>query len=109
MSAYKRGLEVLGDGVGDFLPFLNIVGKVAGGAGGLTGGGSPAGGAAKSEPSKADVEAAVQKAIEQDRAKQARAKEVAKAEASAKTTQLLLVSILGVLGLGGAYLLIRKK
>ena len=97
-KAYSHGLDVLGLGVGDFVPWLNVVGKVAGG---LTGGGGD-----DKDKQKAATEEAIKRALEQERLKQA----AAKAEHDAAVTRWILVGTVGVVGLGGlAFLATRKR
>jgi hypothetical protein len=85
MNAYNRGLDILGDGVGDFVPWLGIVGKLVGGSSG-------------------GADDAAKKALA---AQQAAA--LAKAQHDAAVTKIVLFSVLGVAVLGtGAVLLLRK-
>lgn len=92
-KTYEAGLDVLGLGVGDFVPWLNVVGKVAGG---LTGGGGD-----DKEKQKAATEEAIKRALEQERLKQA----AAKAEHDAAVTRWTLIGVVGAVGLGGLALL----
>lgn len=92
---YKNGTEILGLGVGDFVPWLKVVGNVAGG---LAGGDQGA--------SKADQEKAIQKALEQERIKQ----QAAKAEADAARTRSILYGVIGAVGVGGlVFVFTRRK
>lgn len=86
-DTHEAGLDILGGmGVGDFVPWLGVVGKLAGGlAGGSDGGSSP-------EAQKA----AVQKAVEAQKQKEA----LAKAQSDAARTKALLYGTVGVLGAG---------
>jgi len=89
---------VLGLGVGDFVPWLNVVGKVAGG---LTGGGGD-----DKDKSKAATEEAIKKALEQERMKQ----QAAAAAAQAATMRAILFGTLGAVGVGGIlFFALRKK
>ena len=108
MKNYYVGADVLGEGIGDFVPWLGIVGKVAGG---LTGGGgdskssnplaSMTGGKANSG---GDTQKAVQEALAQERAHQAMAK-VAK---DATITKFAAFGAVGIIGLGVLVLAFRK-
>jgi hypothetical protein len=93
-----QGVDVLGAGlgVGDFVPWLNIVGKVAGGLGG---GGD--------DKAKADAATAIaiKKALEEQAAKQAREK----AEAEARTTRMILYGVLGVTAVGGMFMFLGRR
>jgi hypothetical protein len=86
-DTHEAGLDILGGvGIGDFVPWLGVVGKLAGGlAGGSDGGSSP-------EAQKA----AVQKAIEAQKQKEA----LVKAQADAARNKALLYGTVGVLGAG---------
>ena len=101
-AAYKRGFEVVGVDMSDFTPWIATVGKVAGGltggfASGLTGGALDLTKQGKGGGKPASsTEAEIKKALEAEQRKQA----LAKAEASARTTRLLLYGTLGVLGVG---------
>lgn len=87
---------VLGLGVGDFVPWLNIVGKVAGGVGG--------GGDDKAK-SDAATALAIKKALEEQEAKRAREK----AEAEARTTRMILYGVLGVTAVGGMFMFLSRR
>lgn len=78
---YGAGLDILGAGVGDFVPWLGMVGNLAGG---LLGGGGDKGGGADAQ----------KKAIEEALAK-------AKAEQDAARTRTLLYVTLGAVMVGG--------
>lgn len=101
LRRYSEGLDALaGEGVnvGDFIPWLNVVGKVLGAAGQ---------GGAQTQQQPSQMQQMQMMKMQQEQ--QARAK----AEADAAKTRLLVYSVLGVLGLGGAglatYLIVRKK
>ena len=90
-DTHEAGMDVLGGvGVGDFVPWLGVVGKLAGG---LAGGGSAD-----------DQKAAVQKAVEAQKQKEA----LAKAQAEASRNKALLYGTVGVLGAGLLTVLIMK-
>ena len=96
--AYQKGLDVLGLGVGDFVPWLGVVSKAVGG---LTGSGGD-----DKDKSKAATEEAIKKALEQERVKQ----QAAKAEAQAATMRMVLFGTLGAVGVGGIlFFALRKK
>jgi hypothetical protein len=90
--------DVLGVGLGDFVPWLNVVSSAAGA---LTGGGD------KDKKAAQEAQAAaIKKALEEEKVR--RAKEAA--EAKARTMQLVLFGFLGLTVVGtGAYLLARRK
>lgn len=95
---YEDGLDALiGVDVGDFVPWLNVVSKVAGGIG-----------SSASDSSKKPVADQVKEALEKERQKQA----TEKAEADARSTRTILFVVLSLLGLvvvgGGTYALLRK-
>lgn len=98
-KTYDAGLDVLGLGVGDFVPWLNVVGKVAGGLAGGSGD--------DKDKQKAATDEAIKKALEQERLKQA----AAKAEHDAAVTRWILIGTIGVAGIGTtlALLLGRKR
>ena len=75
--------DVFGDGLFDMIPGLGMVGKLVGG-----------GGATPAAASPTATQDAVKKALEEEHAKQAAAKQQ-------KTTNILLYSVLGVVGLAG--------
>jgi len=93
MSTYEAGLDVLGagGGIGDFVPWLGVVGKLLGGGGG------------GSESGKSS-EDAIRRALEEERQRQA----MEKARADAQRTQMIMFGGLGLLGLGGIFLLLRR-
>lgn len=108
MSVYKKymyGADVLGEGIESFVPWLGIVGKVAGG---LTGGGGGSNPLASTTGGKAssggDTQKAVQEALAQERAHQAMAK-VAK---DATITKFAAFGAVGIIGLGVLVLAFRK-
>lgn len=91
-DTHEAGLDILGaTSASDFVPWLGLVGNIAGGLGGALGGGA-AGGKASSEAQAA----AVQKAVEEQRRKEA----LAKAQADAAKSRMLLYGTVGVLGAG---------
>jgi hypothetical protein len=92
MTAYEAGTDVLGDGVnvGDFIPWLGLVGKVVGS---VTGSSSPNDKALKEAADKA--------------AKEALAKQ--QAQAAAARNQLIMVAVLGAVGLGGMFLILNRR
>ena len=113
MSRYSDGADVLGEGVGDFLPWLNIVSSVAGGAMGGGGAGGLMGGkkdASKTAPaasttSNAPAAQQIQQAIEQERNRQS----IAKMQRDAENNKMLLFGALGLGGLGILALLITRR
>jgi hypothetical protein len=97
---YADGLDALaGEGlnIGDFVPYLNTISKLAGAAG--QGG----------QAAQAQQRPTAEQLIAQERARQERAK----AEADAARTRMILYGVLGVVGLGAAglttYLIVRKR
>jgi hypothetical protein len=105
--SYNDGVDVLGVGVGDFLPYLNIISSVAGVAGGATGGKKDA---AKMTPAASGASGAstaqqIQQAIEQERNRQS----IAKMQRDAENNRLLLFGALGLGGLGILALLITRR
>jgi len=108
--SYNDGVDVLGEGIGDFLPWLNIVSSVAGGAMGGGGAGGLMGGkkdAAKTTPAASGASSAqqIQQAIEQERQRQA----FAKMQTDAANNRMLLFGALGLGGLGILALLITRR
>lgn len=98
LDTYRAGQEVLGDGVGDFIPWLGIVGKVAGGA---LGGKDDKGGDKPAAAKASDVAAQVKQALEDDRRRredEQRKAQQEKIEADVRSLRTILV----VLGIGGA-------
>lgn len=96
LAAYRRGFDVVGVSVDDFMPWISAAGKAAGGlsggfASGLTGGALDLarGGGKKSASTASEVK----KAVAEEERKRAQA-------ASARTTRILLYGTLGVLGVG---------
>jgi len=91
-DTHEAGMDILGGvGIGDFVPWLGLVGNIAGGLGGALGGGA-AGGKTSPEAQKA----AIQKAVEEQRRQAA----LAKAQADAARNKALLYGTIGVLGAG---------
>jgi hypothetical protein len=108
--SYNDGVDVLGVGVGDFLPYLNIISSVAGIAGGAGGAGGLMGGkkdAAQTTPAASGASAAqqIQQALEQERQRQA----FAKMQTDAANNRMLLFGALGLGGLGIFALLITRR
>lgn len=111
-STYEYGMDVLGDGVGigDFVPWLGLASKVAGG---LLGGGG--GGASSDDKVKASAAAAAaQKKAEEARKKaedaEAARKKAEEAAAKAKTTLYLVLGGVGFVTMGGVlYIALRKR
>lgn len=110
MKNYNYGLHVLGDaGISSFVPWLGVVGKVAGG---LLGGSNTAAAAptAAQQAATAQAAAAQQQLAMQQALAQAHAQAVAEqAAASAKTTQMLMFGVLGAVVLGGAFMVLNKR
>jgi hypothetical protein len=100
--SYKHGMDVLGDGIESFLPWLGVVSKVATGAMGAAskgkGGGAAGGTAAPSGPS-------MQQMMEQEHQRQA----LEKAQADAATTKMLLFGAIGLVVVGGLTFVIARK
>lgn len=96
-DAYDHGLDVLGQGVGDFVPWLGVVGKVMGGLAGGTG----ATGAQSAEAQKA----AIEKALAEERMRQA----AAKAAADAARARMIAYGVAGVVGIGAIVFLLRRR
>lgn len=96
--ARTKQTAVIGTGIGDFVPWLNIVSSAAGA---LTGGDKTA----AEKKQKEATEAAIKKALEEQAAK--RAKE--EAEAKARRMQYIVLGLLGVAALGGVYVMARRK
>lgn len=95
---YEAGLDILGASAGDFVPYLNLVGKALGGVGGMLSGGQ--GGS-----SAADQQAAIAKAIAEQKQKE----ELAKAKAAAQRNEMLLIGTLGAIGVGGLVFALTRK
>jgi hypothetical protein len=96
--SYSRGFDVVGLDASDFMPWVATVGKVAGGltggfASGLTGGALDL---AKNKGGGTTTEQQIAKALEAEKQRQAQAK----AEADARTTKILLYSVVGLVGIG---------
>lgn len=84
-DTHEAGMDILGGvSAADFVPWLGVVGKIAGGLAGAGG------------PSPEDQKAAIQKAVEEQKRKEA----LAKAQADAARAKALLYVIGGVLGAG---------
>jgi hypothetical protein len=99
---YEAGLDLLGasSSVGDFVPYLNLIGKALGGVGGMLSGGSSGGSSAS------DQQAAIAKALADQKQKE----ELAKAQAAAQRNELILIGTLGAISVGGlVYALTRKR
>jgi hypothetical protein len=101
VKAHDRGIDVLGDGMGDFIPWLNVAGKMMGGMGG--GGQQGAAGGAQGAP-QVSAQQAVQQAMAQERARQA----AEKAATEAKNMKLITYGLIGAVALGGVVLVLRK-
>lgn len=103
VKTYQLGMEAIGADMGSFLPWLNIVSSVAGGA---MGGGkddkksdkpaAPAAGSTVAEQVKA--------ALDADRLM----REKDKAVESAKTAKMVAIGAASLLGVGIFYLMVRK-
>lgn len=106
LDTYREGADILGVNAGDFLPWLGIVGKVAGGAAGGGGGmfgmptsQQPAQQPAQQQPQTAqqkqvDVAAQVKQALEDERRRQRQEK--TEADLRALKTVGIVVGIGGV-------------
>lgn len=109
IASYDEGLDVLGAGlgIGDFVPWLNVVGKVAGGIASVATGDSGKG-AAQAPQTQAfqqkETQDAIRRALEKERERQA----AEKARADAAATRNLVYVLLGVVGVGGALLILKK-
>lgn len=113
LSAYRLGTEVLGDGIGDFVPWLGVVGKIAGGAGSI------ASASDKKKDDKSDKKddkktsegnsaAAIKQAFAEERMRQ----ETEKAKDAASRSNMILVGV-GVVAVSGvmgllAWLIAKK-
>lgn len=106
---YDEGLDILGDGIGDFVPWLGIVGKVAGGAlGGSDKKDEKKSDEKKSAPAAAvpqvDVAAQVRQVLDDERKRQQQEKLVA----NVRNMQVATVAVgLGVAGIA-AWMILRK-
>ena len=100
--SYNDGVDVLGEGIADFVPWLGIVSSVAGGA---MGGGKKDAAKTSSTSSGASVAQQVQQALEQERQRQA----FAKMQTDAANNRMLLFGALGLGGLGILALLITRR
>lgn len=100
MRAYEAGVDVLGDGfdasqITSMIPMLSaFTGKAGGGSG------SSGNSGAKPE---ADTSKAIARALQEERARQS----AEKAAAQARTTNMLLIGVLGAVGIGTIVLLKR--
>ena len=95
-DTHEAGMDILGAGgvtAGDFVPWLGMVGKLAGGLAGGSDGASP-------EAQKA----AVQKAVAEQKQKEA----LAKAQADASRNKALLYGTVGALGAGLLTVVVMK-
>jgi hypothetical protein len=96
MKAHALGMQVLGDGVMDFVPWLGTVSKM------FTGGGS--GAQATQAPGLASSSLAAQEAarrvIEEERLR--------RAEADAAKMRVVVYGLIGALGVGAAVWVLKK-
>lgn len=104
MSNYEDGLDVLGVSFGDFVPWLNVISKATGGIAEL--------GEKDKGKDKGTTEEIVKKALAEQKKQQEAKEAAAKAEAQARKTQTLLyvtLGVVGLLGVGGLVLFLKKK